>query len=106
MCIRDSYGAYVLRNSEANLLTRSLLIGVAFFASLAITPLIINFFTPSTAIDSDSGGFVYTPTDIIPDEIPVVVQPITPPRIIENTVKLDIPTHVSYTHLDVYKRQI
>lgn len=87
-----NYGAYVMRNNEANILTKSLFIGVAFFATIAITPLIINSFQTPAIIDSDSGGFIYTPVDVIPDEVPVVVTPIVPPRIIENTVKLEIPT--------------
>ena len=39
-----NYGAYVMRNNEANVLTKSLLIGVAIFGTLAISPLIINSF--------------------------------------------------------------
>lgn len=87
-----NYGAYVMRNNEANVLTKSLLIGVAIFGTLAISPLIINSFRSPTILESDSGGLIYTPVELPPDEVPVVVAPIVPPKIIENTVKLEIPT--------------
>lgn len=89
-----NYGAYVMRNNEAHHLTKALFIGVAIFASLAITPLIINSFQTPAIVDSDSGGFIYTPVDVLPDKIPVLVTPIVPPRIIESTVKLEIPTPI------------
>lgn len=87
-----NYGAYVMRNDEAHNLTKALFIGVAFFAALAITPLIINSFQTPAVIDPDSGGFIITPVQLPPDEIPVVVTPIVPPRVIISTVKLEIPT--------------
>ena len=80
-----NYGAYVMRNNEANVLTKSLLIGVAIFGTLAISPLIINSFRSPTILESDSGGLIYTPVELPPDEVPVVVAPIVPPKIIENT---------------------
>ncbi|PZU90794.1 MAG: energy transducer TonB [Chryseobacterium sp.] len=39
-----AYGAYVLRNEYSNQLTKSVLIGVAFFASLSVVPLILSTF--------------------------------------------------------------
>ncbi|SDE95907.1 energy transducer TonB [Epilithonimonas hungarica] len=45
-----AYGAYVLRNEYSNQLTKSVLIGVAFFASLSVVPLIISTFKNETII--------------------------------------------------------
>jgi len=39
-----AYGAYVLRNEYSNHLTKALLVGVAFFGSLSVIPLIISAF--------------------------------------------------------------
>ena len=86
-----NYGAYVMRNEESKNLTKALFVGVAFFGALAITPLIINSFQSPVIITEGPGGTIFTPQDI-PDFIPPVVNPVTPPRAVENTVKLEIPT--------------
>jgi len=40
-----AYGAYVLRSEYSSSLTKSLFIGIAFAASLAIVPMLVNYFT-------------------------------------------------------------
>ncbi|MGZ5264402.1 MAG: hypothetical protein ACXWBY_03605, partial [Kaistella sp.] len=37
-----NYGAYVLRNEEGMILKKSLFMGVAFFAAIALAPLVIK----------------------------------------------------------------
>lgn len=86
------YGAYVLRNEEGFILTKALFIGVAFFASVAIVPLVISSFqTPKTIVD-ESSPFVFTPVDIFEPETVEIVKPVVPQKIIQQTVKIEIPT--------------
>jgi protein TonB len=79
-----------MRNDEAKNLTKSLFIGVAFFATLAITPLIVNSFKSAPILAPDSGTTIYSPIDI-PEIIPPVTT-IVPPAVVESTVKIEIPT--------------
>ena len=62
-----SYGAYVLRNEEGWIMKKSLFIGVAFFAAIALTPLLINaLMVKETVIPTP-------PTDYILKQIPPTV---------------------------------
>lgn len=87
-----NYGAYVLRNSEANLLTKSLFIGVALFTAVAVSPLIVNSFRKTVVSNDGSEGFIFTPVELPPDKIPVVVKQAVSPKVIENTAKSEDPT--------------
>lgn len=73
-----NYGAYVLRNEEARMLTKSLFLGIAFFGAIAITPLIINSFKSPPIIEDTFGPHILTPVDEIPEKTPEIVKPITP----------------------------
>lgn len=57
-----AYGAYVLRNEYSNQLTKAVYIGVAFFASISIIPLIVSAFSSQDIIE------------VIPAPIPVVLE--------------------------------
>jgi len=48
-----AYGAYVLRNEYSNQLTKALFVGVAFFASLSVIPLVISAFETKVIIPAD-----------------------------------------------------
>lgn len=87
-----TYGAYVLRNEEGNMLTKALLVGVAFFATVAITPLLINSFTALAPPIVEDNGHTLTPVDNIPDDVKPPVSPVIPPKTIEQTVTLELPT--------------
>lgn len=87
-----NYGAYVIRNEEGNILAKALYIGVAFFATLAIAPLIFNSFQTPTVVKKVSTEHILRPVDEIPDKKPEVVKPIVPPKVVINTVKVDLPT--------------
>lgn len=85
-----AYGAYALRNEYSNQLTKSLLIGVAFFVSLSVVPLVLSSF-------KSGGGVVVTetiacPIDLIDVNAPKP-QPVesasVPPNI--KTVNLAVP---------------
>lgn len=64
-----AYGAYALRNDYSNDLTKAVYIGVAFFASIAIMPLVFSAFE----------------TKIIPTEIPPAI-----PIILDNVDNPDV----------------
>lgn len=89
-----NYGAYVLRNEEGNILVKSLLVGVAFFATLAITPLILNSFKAPVPVIIPNGGHVFTPIEETPEKPPVIIKPIVPIKKIEATVAVTLPTPV------------
>lgn len=79
-----NYGAYVLRNEESKMLTKSLFIGIAIFGAFSITPLLINSFKTPTVIKDDFAGHDFIPLDVIPEKIPEIVKPITqvtPPKV-------------------------
>ncbi|MPT32829.1 MAG: energy transducer TonB [Chryseobacterium sp.] len=86
-----AYGAYVLRNQYSNQLTKSVLIGVAFFASLSVVPLILSSFKSGEDIIETTT--IACPIDLVDVTTPKP-QPIehasVPPNI--KTVNLAIPT--------------
>lgn len=87
-----SYGAYVLRSEYDRVLTKSMFIGVAVFAAIALTPLAINAFsTPVETVPPVHRPFDITPVDEIPEKQPETVKPIVKDKPVA-TVKLDLPT--------------
>lgn len=86
-----NYGAYVLRNEEGNFLKKALFIGVAFFAAIAISPLLFRSFETPVKITVYDGGHVLTPVDETPI-IPEVIEPVIPEVNTEATVSLQVPT--------------
>ncbi len=90
-----AYGAYELRNSESLILQKSLFMGIALFAGLAISPLIINSFsTDKVVIINDHSGYELKPVDEIPPVEPIKPQPQQQVKIEQSTVKIEIPTPV------------
>ncbi|MBU4537534.1 MAG: energy transducer TonB [Weeksellaceae bacterium] len=88
-----NYGAYVLRNQEGLILQKSLLIGVAFFAAVAITPLLINSFSTKEVITPETPtGHVLKPVDQAPDKTPEIVKPIVPPKVNTYDSRVAVPT--------------
>lgn len=87
-----NYGAYVIRNEEGNILTKALFIGVAFFAAIAITPLIINSFETPVKVELPTGGHILKSVDEIPEKKSENIKPIVPPKVVVSTVKIDLPT--------------
>ncbi|MDP9956619.1 protein TonB [Epilithonimonas hungarica] len=99
-----AYGAYVLRNEYSNQLTKSVLIGVAFFASLSVVPLIISTFKNETIIkdvpppvviefkDVDNPDIKKpTPIAVIPPSVKTVASPeYTPVRVVK--INKPLPT--------------
>ena len=75
-----AYGAYELRNGYANQLTKALLIGTAFFASVSLVPMIISAFR----------------SDAVPGEVPQ-----SGPIILKNVDRPDKPNPTSSTQLNV-----
>jgi len=89
-----AYGAYDLRNDYSNQLTKALFIGITFFASLSVVPLVINAFKSDVVIKD----FVPTrpielynvdpqekpkptPTVVVPQQVKTVANPeVTPVR--------------------------
>lgn len=84
------YGAYALRMDEGRILQKSLFIGIAFFASLSVLPLIVNSLKGAEIITELPPEIAYNPR-YIPDEPPVVVTPVVP-NVPVNTVSLEVPT--------------
>lgn len=92
-----AYGAYALRNEYSNQLTKALFVGVAFFASLSVIPLVISAFssdkiievvnTPGPVIldDVDTPDDVKpTPASTVPQDVKTVTNPIyTPVRVVK-----------------------
>ncbi len=86
------YGAYAIRNESGNILLKAMFTGVAFFAAVAITPFVINSFKTPDIVKIPTGEeHILKPIDEVPEKIPEVVKPIVPPKIIESTVKIEIP---------------
>lgn len=68
-----AYGAYALRNEYSSQLTKALFVGVAFFASLSVIPLVISAFQDKTVVPAENFG----PYEIIDIEEPVdILKPI------------------------------
>ena len=86
-----AYGAYALRNEYAGQLTKALVVGVAFFASLSVIPLIVSAFSPQEiAKVIENGGTVILKDVDIPDV--VIPQPIATTSV--KTVESEIFTPV------------
>jgi protein TonB len=86
-----AYGAYALRNEYAGQLTKALVVGVAFFASLSVIPLIVSAFSPQEIGKViENGGTVILKDVDIPDV--VIPQPIAPTSV--KTVESEIFTPV------------
>ena len=49
------YGAYVIRNESGTILLKALFIGLAFCATIAVTPFVINAFKPSYIVQRPVG---------------------------------------------------
>jgi protein TonB len=92
-----AYGAYALRNEYSNQLTKALLIGVAFFGSLSVIPLVVSAFENETIIKQPKPPIVIelnnvdnpdikkpTPAAVIPPSVKTVESPeYTPVRIVK-----------------------
>ena len=85
------YGAYALRMEEGNMLKKSLLIGVVFFASVAIIPLIVNSLQATVIENTKPDDIIFTPIELPIHVPPVVVTPVLPNQPV-NTVSLEVPT--------------
>ncbi len=73
-----AYGAYDLRNDYSNQLTKALFIGITFFASLSVVPLLMNAFKSDVALPKDdfSGRKILVINDTkIPESTPVKTTP-------------------------------
>ncbi|WP_051190480.1 energy transducer TonB [Kaistella palustris] len=88
-----AYGAYAIRNEEGSVLIKSLFAGVAFFAAIAVSPLIINSFQTPVTVKAPIGPYILKPVDQYTPDVPQNI-PAPPVKIIEKTVKLDLPTPV------------
>ncbi|MBN9313490.1 MAG: hypothetical protein BGO40_05570 [Chryseobacterium sp. 39-10] len=87
------YGAYVLRSEYERTATKALFGGIAVFAAIALTPLLINVFrtpveTPPVVGTEHVLKTVDTPDDPI---IPVPPAAVVHQKQTENTVKIEIP---------------
>ena len=106
-----AYGAYDLRTRYRTVLTKAFILGTILFVVVVITPFVIMKIKEMTAKDTTEVNAKLI--DILPDnkiiEAPKEKEPPPPPppkeepkqEVIQNVV----PEPVSYTHLDVYKRQ-
>lgn len=76
------YGAYVLRNEADKILTKAMFIGLAFFATASVAPLIVSLL--KTDIQPTETGVTKTPVWVIPVEesveTPLAVQSVTPTK--------------------------
>lgn len=86
------YGAYALRTEYDQILSKSLMIGVSFFAAVAVVPLAVNAFKadPVKAPDIGSGHKItYIPNDdiVVPPKAKVEIAPIK-----VKTVNYELPT--------------
>ena len=85
-----AYGAYVLRNEYSNQLTKALLVGVAFFGLLSVTPLIISAFTDDKVID-----------DFVPPTV-FKLDDVTTPDVKKPTEVAVIPPNVKTVESPIY----
>ncbi|WDF46795.1 energy transducer TonB [Chryseobacterium sp. KACC 21268] len=84
-----AYGAYALRNEYSNQLTKALFVGVAFFASVSVIPLIISAFESKATIPADD----FSEREIIVIDEPDVVNP---------PVSAILPTKVKTVESETY----
>jgi len=77
-----AYGAYALRNEYSNQLTKALLVGVAFFGSLSIIPLVISAFKADKVTEEFVPPTVFKLDDVtIPDDKKPAVAAVIPPKV-------------------------
>lgn len=63
----QAYGAYDLRMQSDKILTKSLLVGVALFGGIALTPLVINQFNKDERMTTNDGiPYVFDMTEVDP----------------------------------------
>jgi protein TonB len=90
------YGAYALRMEEGNMLKKSLLIGVAFFACVSITPIIINSLKGAEIAKPPEGVEVVLREIIVPTikkpEIVKATTPVAPPKVNTYDSRVATPT--------------
>ncbi len=79
-----SYGAYDLRNDYSNQLTKALVIGTAFFASVSIIPIVISNLSSDNE-DGIAGTTIYCPIDLT--EINETKPKPTPTSPVQQTIK-------------------
>ena len=90
-----NYGAYVLRNEEGAVLKKSLFLGVAFFAAIALTPLLINvLMVKETVLPAPPVIHDLTPIPITRDKEPEVIKPSPPvaPKVNTYDTRVATPT--------------
>ncbi|MFC4162094.1 energy transducer TonB [Epilithonimonas zeae] len=77
-----AYGAYALRNEYSNQLTKALLVGVAFFGSLSIIPLVISALKADKVTEEFVPPTVFKLDDVtIPDDKKPAVAAVIPPKV-------------------------
>lgn len=88
-----NYGAYTLRKEHGAVQQKAMFIGIAIFAAISMTPLVINsFMHKDVNVTSDKGGFDLTPIDEVP-EVQPPVEIVKPPAETQvSTVKIEVPT--------------
>lgn len=92
------YGAYVIRAEYSQTITKAMFAGIALFAAVAVTPLLINAFKAPVEVPAERGTEhilkrIEIPQDP-PEKEPEIVKPVVPVKPAENTVKIEIPTPV------------
>lgn len=93
-----AYGAYALRHDADKTLTKAMFVGIAFFATVAITPFIINSFKTEPVIhDTGSGEHIFVEVPITKDrEKPKPVEPkVVKPQVVQKTFDSQVPTPTS-----------
>lgn len=93
-----AYGAYALRNEYSNQLTKALLVGVAFFGTLSVIPLIISAFESKATIPTDD----HSKREIIVIDEPIDVP--KPPQAAVIPPKVKTVASPEYTPVRVVKK--
>lgn len=102
-----NYGAYVLRNQEGEILQKSLLIGVALFAAMALAPLLINSFSTKTVVTAPiPSSHTLKPVDQTPEKKPEIVKPIVPPKVNSYDSRIATPTRNANEPKPLTKQEI
>ncbi|RKE88796.1 protein TonB [Epilithonimonas arachidiradicis] len=91
-----AYGAYALRNEYSSQLTKALFVGVTFFASLSIVPLIVSSFETRLPVTKE-----YTEHEFVPINEPIDTPKPTPTSTVPQKVKTVESTN--YTPVRVVK---
>lgn len=87
-----AYGAYALRTEANHLMQRAFFIGISFFATMAIVPLVISKLKPTPTVVSDHGPTIlkYIPEERTIDKPQPQIQKPTPVNQVK-TQSLDVP---------------